>query len=101
MNTNTAALTPPDELCKAVDSTDMIRVQGALGDHPNINGRDGKGRTALILAIQHDRVDIVKALLAAGANPNLTDAQGRSPMIAAHFKGDFVIVKTLEKAGAH
>lgn len=54
-----------------------------------VDARDERGSTALILAAYHGQADAVQALLAAGASPNLGDsARGNTPLMGALFKGE-------------
>jgi uncharacterized protein len=43
---------------------------------------------------------VVRALLGAGANPRLTDREGRTPLVLARLHGYAEIVRLLEQAGA-
>jgi ankyrin repeat protein len=65
----------------ASKNPDMVRLllaHGAIADHP---GDVGCG--ALLTAITHDApVEVLEVLLDAGANPNLVDRQGDSPLSA-------------------
>jgi ankyrin repeat protein len=63
------------------------------------------GWTALIEAIilgsgGRDHQEIVRLLLAYGANPNIADGLGRSPLTLARERGYREIVRMLEEAGA-
>lgn len=50
----------------------------------DVNARDNAGRTALYAAVQDLVVpEIVKAMLLKGANPNLADAKGVTPLMRA------------------
>jgi uncharacterized protein len=66
-----------------------------------VNALDAKGRRALILAIEYGHVDIVRTLLAHGANPNLADTYGATPRSAAHARGNFEILALLQRSGSH
>jgi ankyrin repeat protein len=39
--------------------------------------------------------------LAHGANPKLPDTHGTTPQSAAHARGNFEILKALERSGVH
>jgi ankyrin repeat protein len=64
-----------------------------------VNAFDAKGHTALVLAIQHGRLEIVRALLAHGADPNLPDSQGVTPRHAARIRNSLEITYALEHNG--
>jgi hypothetical protein len=89
----------PDDLWLAAKSGDMSGLQAALASNVDVNALNAKGQTALILAIQHNHVDIVRTLLAHGANPNTPDARGYTPLRAAHSRGNFAILNALERNG--
>jgi RNA polymerase sigma factor (sigma-70 family) len=96
-----AASSPPDELWIAAKSGDMSGLQAALTSNVDVNAFDPDGETALILAIQHNHVDIVRALLAHGANPNTADARGFTPLRAARARANLAILTALENNGRH
>jgi ankyrin repeat protein len=96
-----AASHPPDELCRAAESGDMSRLQAALAGDVDVNSRDANGHTALILAIQHNRVAIVRELLAHGANPNTADSHGNTPAKAARIRDSWAIIMELERSVRH
>jgi ankyrin repeat protein len=79
----------------------MSGLQAALADNVDVNALDAKGQTALILAIQNNHVDIVRALLAHGANPNTADSRGFTPLRAARMRANFAILTALERNGRH
>lgn len=49
-------------------------------DPTSVNSRDARGIAPLGVAVGFNRLEAIKALLAAGADPNATDSQGNSPM---------------------
>jgi ankyrin repeat protein len=77
----------------------MSGLQAALAGNVDVNSLDAKGHTALILAIQHGHIDIVRALLARGANPNMADAHGITPVRAANARHNGAILTVLERNG--
>jgi ankyrin repeat protein len=79
---------------------DTARVQALLDQQVDIDARDADGRSALLLATQFGRSNVVDLLLAHGADPNTTDAQGTTPLQAA-LAGDYPQIATaLRHAGA-
>jgi uncharacterized protein len=64
----------------------------------DLNGRDEKGYTALILAAYHGNDDAVKLLIGAGADPCAADARGNTALMGAIFKGEVGIARQLLEA---
>ena len=64
----------------------------------DLNTRDDKGYTGLILAAYHGRGEAVDALLAAGADACAGDKRGNTALMGAIFKGELRIARRL--AGA-
>ncbi len=67
------------------------------GLNPDV--RDGNGHTALVLACLRCRARNVRAVLAAGADPEATDADGRWPLVVA-ARLERHSVRALLRAGA-
>ena len=65
-----------------------------------INYQNSKGTTALWISACNRHIDIVMQLLEMGANPNLANLKGDSPLIPACQKGSDNIVELLLEAGA-
>lgn len=61
----------------------------------DLNTRDDKGYTALILAAYHGRQAAVEQLLRAGADPCAQDKRGNTALMGAIFKGELSIAKRL------
>lgn len=61
----------------------------------DIECNDDDGDTSLHLAIRHERTDMVSELLAHGANANVVDREGQTPLIAAAKRGDFDVFRVL------
>lgn len=59
-----------------------------------------QGATALSIAAQEGHTEIVTMLLENGAEPDLVDHYGRSPVKVAGKRGNFPIVRLLESYGA-
>ncbi len=77
--------------------------------HADVNGRDENGATPLLLALSKGgeqevasrRVRaIVENLLQSGADPNLPDSGGDTPLMAAVRRGETGLVERLLEAGA-
>ena len=77
-----------------VDSAVKLHIQ--RGD--NLNGRDRKGMTPLMLAAARKRKGIVRLLLAAGANPALHDLKGQDALAYAEKGGCPTCLSLLREA---
>ena len=76
-------------------------VRAHLESGEDVNKRDPKFvRTALYHAAYCDRPVILKALIEAGADVNVPDVDGRTPLFIASSKNNLMIVMELIKAGA-
>ncbi|MCO7263406.1 ankyrin repeat domain-containing protein [Dickeya zeae] len=64
----------------------------------NLNIRDEKGYTAVILAAYHSHYDTVSLLLNHGADPCLQDSRGNTALMGAVFKGELKIANLLLNA---
>lgn len=67
-----------------------------------INGRNMlTGKTALLVAVENGKIEVVKRLLAAGGDPNLADKHHNTPLEAASwYLGNAEIFNRLLQAGA-
>lgn len=54
-----------------------------------------KGDTLIMLAAYHGHADTVRMLLQRGADPNVLNDRGQSPIAGAVFKGEDEVVKAL------
>lgn len=66
----------------------------------NLDTRDSKGYTPLMLAAYHGHYDSVKLLLSLTADIHVRDKNGNSILMAATFKGHTFIVALLLQHGA-
>jgi ankyrin repeat protein len=94
-------------LGKGAAAGDLDAVQALLAKKSKIDARTGKGgRTPLLEAINYRHLDVALYLIERGADPNLPDPQGRTPLIwsaiASRLVGNKIIpvVRALLKAGA-
>lgn len=76
--------------------TDMLQEFIAAGY--NLDTRDGKGYTALILAAYNGHPEAVDLLLKAGADACAEDQRGNTALMGAIFKGELSIARTLIKS---
>lgn len=79
------------------DATEMLRQPGTT----IVNSRDvSSGETGLHITVERRDVTWTKFLLQEGANPNIADNRGRTPLIAAAQIGFIEGVQALVDAGA-
>lgn len=75
----------------------LERLKSLIGAGADVNARDGKGMTPLMLA---SRVEYVEALIAAGADVNARDNEGGTALMAAVGEGSWTFIEVLIGAGA-
>ena len=84
---------------------DVVAVKNILdrGDSESaealIASQDYEGRTPLFVAAQAGQGNVVKMLVARGANVNMPDAQGLTPLSAASANGHSAVVEYLLSVG--
>jgi len=66
----------------------------------DVNGKDAKGRSALVVASKRGHLAIAIILLGAGANINLADDAGNTALMTAALNGQGAVVEMLLAAGA-
>ena len=98
-------LKDPDEteLMRAASQEDLKAVKQLLSAtaNANVNALDQTGQTALIIACQNPKAspDVVKALLAAGADLNLRSRSGYTALTWALARNNGEVIRLLRKAG--
>jgi ankyrin repeat protein len=90
-----------EALRRSAGSGDLPGLRAVLDEEVSIDSRDSSGRTALLLAVLSGRDAVVTALLARGADPNIGDAYGETPLHAAIAANRTNIAQALRLAGAH
>jgi hypothetical protein len=87
-------------LIRAIGKSDleMVDLLLAHGADPNISGRDGPPITAVVTK---PGLPILRALLDAGAVPDLPDSRGDTALIRASYRGDIHSVRLLLERGAN
>ncbi|XP_054466833.1 KN motif and ankyrin repeat domain-containing protein 1a [Anoplopoma fimbria] len=80
----------------AVESPKDMRIVEELFGKGDVNARASQaGQTGLMLAVSHGRMDMVRALLAHGADVNVQDDEGSTALMCASEHGHVEIVKLL------
>src|SRR5690349_5179822 len=82
-----AATSSADALFRAVQNDDTGAVTRLIQEHANVNAREQDGATALAWAALRSNLAIAGLLLKAGADPNLTNELGVSPLSLAIENG--------------
>ncbi|NVZ58565.1 ankyrin repeat domain-containing protein [Pseudomonas edaphica] len=76
---------------------DQAVVEALIEGGVPVDASSSDGRTALMLAAMFNRVKMVEYLLAQGANPKVTDAQGATALAAALTMGAADTAARLQK----
>ncbi|XP_078526994.1 KN motif and ankyrin repeat domain-containing protein 3 isoform X2 [Lissotriton helveticus] len=80
----------------AVEMEEDMKVVRRLFSMGNVNAKASQaGQTALMLAVSHGRQEMVKGLLACGANVNIQDDEGSTALMCASEHGRVETVKVL------
>ncbi|KAJ6024580.1 hypothetical protein N7540_005377 [Penicillium herquei] len=90
-------------LCQIADRiVEVESIINFLKYKPDMHATDSKGSGVLHLAFMYhpNRCDLIDALLSAGADPNLKDEEGNSPLHVSSYKTQEKIIKSLVLAGA-
>jgi ankyrin repeat protein len=90
----------PESVVDAVKAGNSAVVKKTLQMHGDANSADPDGTTALHWAVQKERLDIVEALISAGAKVKVTNRWGVTPLALAVTNGNPAITRALLKAGA-
>lgn len=89
------------ELIQAVKNRDIAKATELLTQRADVNIKDDRGVTVLMSASAQGDIEIVKILLANGADVNVKGYDGDySALVAASESDHSEIVELLKKAGA-
>jgi ankyrin repeat protein len=87
-------------LIGASASGDLAAVERLLAEGADVKARDGRGRSALLVATHGNHVAVARALITAGADVNAKDGMEDSPYLYAGAEGRVEILKMTLAAGA-
>jgi ankyrin repeat protein len=94
----TASIAPREAdkaLLQAAAGGDADGVAVALREGADIEARDDRRRTALLLAVTEDHVDVARLLVDLGANPDALDDQHDTPWLVTGVTGSIGMLETL------
>lgn len=93
------------KMLKAVQAGDLKAVEDALQDGADVNvvvmSKDGYMSSFLVEAVYKRYENIANVLIRAGADINVQDSSGKTPLMWAAAKGQINIINKLINAGAH
>ncbi|HVB89695.1 MAG TPA: ankyrin repeat domain-containing protein, partial [Beijerinckiaceae bacterium] len=90
--------TPLHDVCAR--GQDSLAKRLLWSGRVNINAQTANGETPLSLACASGRANFVTGMIGAGAAVNLSDKQGRTPLIRAALSENFETVQALIEGGA-
>ncbi|MFC0590355.1 ankyrin repeat domain-containing protein [Novosphingobium aquiterrae] len=79
---------------------DLSWMQFMIAKGANVNARDGKGQTPLVVASNFNFVEGVELLVSHGARVDESNNAGETPLINAVHNRNIALVRVLIKAGA-
>ncbi|OLO42323.1 hypothetical protein BTR23_03620 [Alkalihalophilus pseudofirmus] len=85
---------------EAAATGDLDRVKHALAQDVDIDARNKKKQTAILVAAVNNHYDVVKFLVDRGADINLQDQTCLNPFLHGCITGDIELVKLMVGAGA-
>lgn len=90
----------PDTAADLARNGDATGLGALLKGGLDVDARDAKGNTLLMLASYHGKTEVVKLLLKSGATVDLRNDKGQTPLGGVAFKGYADIATLLLDAGA-
>src|SRR5438552_8273394 len=91
----------PDELVRAVTIQRGSLIDLCLMEHVDPNGRDAQGRTPLLIAMSQQDLKTAGRLVDAGAQIDLADKNGFTPLMAAAMHGNLAMFQLLLAGSAN
>ncbi len=90
-----AKMTPDSRLLHASERGSAVAAEAALADGADIESRDARERTALLLAATYDHVAVARMLVARGADVNAVDDQRDTPFLVTGVTGSVEMLDAL------
>jgi ankyrin repeat protein len=91
----TRGLTPERRLLLHARRGSVVAAEAALRDGAAIEHRDGRGRTALLLAATYDRVRMARMLVSRGADVDALDDRSDTPFLVTGVTGSVAMLDAL------
>ena len=86
---------PDSDLLAAAETGDADRVSRALEAGADLEQRDARGRTALLVAASLDHVEVAEVLVAAGASADAADDERYTPWLVTGVTGSVAMLEAL------
>ena len=86
---------PDSDLLAAAETGDADRVSRALEAGADLEQRDARGRTALLVAASLDHVEVAEVLVAAGASADAADDERYTPGLVTGVTGSVAMLEAL------
>jgi len=83
------------DLLTAARDGDLAALTAAVADGADLEARDSRERTPLLLAATHDHVDVATALVAAGADVDALDDRHDTPWLVTGVTGSVKMMRAL------
>lgn len=87
-------------LIAAAERGDLADVKAALASGAELDGRNGRWQTPLLVAVHGNHVDVARHLIEAGADVNAKDSINDSPYLFAGARGHLEILRLTLSHGA-
>lgn len=94
-SSETDGTSPDDALLASALAGDADGIARALQSGADIEVRDSKGRTALLLAATGDHIESARVLVAHGADPDALDARHDTPWLVTGVTGSVAMLEVL------
>lgn len=88
------------DLWQAAKSNDLYLIATLVAEGSELNAKDVRGYSPLMLAVYSGQREAAELLLSLGADPNSSDFGGNSILMGASFKGHLELVELLIRSGA-
>ncbi len=88
-------MTVEDSIFEAAKKGDFLTLSDYLKKGGEVEARDSRGSTPLMLAAYYDQLEVSEILISAGADVNACDQHGNTVLMGVAFKGHVRIVELL------